>query len=140
MDHIESKRGQRGVMLLEALIGILIFSIGILAMVAMQGLAIGYASDAKYRTDASFLANELIGQIWLDRPNLANYAYPGGSSPALTNWVAKVNNYLPGAGANAPTVAVNAATGEVDITIRWQPPSSTSGAHNYRTVARVSNP
>ena len=140
MQPILLERGQRGVMLLEALIGILIFSVGILAMIAMHALAIGYTADAKYRSDAGFLASELIGQIWVDLPNRGNYAYPGGTSPALNNWVLKVNNYLPGSGgANAPTVVVDVATGQVDITLRWQPPSA-DGVRSYRAIARVSNP
>ena len=140
MQPILIERGQRGVMLLEALIGILIFSVGILAMIAMHAAAIGYTADARYRSDASFLASELIGQIWVDVPNLGSYAYPGGASIGITNWVAKVNNVLPGSdGANAPTVVVDPATGQVDVTIRWQPPSA-DGVRNYRAIARVSNP
>lgn len=135
-----AQAGQQGVMLLEALIGILIFSIGILAMIGFQALAIGYSADAKYRSDASFLANEIISQIWVDRTNLANYAYPGGTAAALGPWVVKVNSYLPGStGANAPTIAVNAATGSVDVTVRWQMPSA-DAARNYRAVALVANP
>lgn len=131
---------QQGVMLLEALIGILIFSVGILAMIALHALAIGYTADAKYRSDASFLASELIGQVWVDLPNLGNYAYPGGTSPAVDAWISKVSNTLPGSsGANAPTVAVDPVTGQVDITIRWQPPNG-DGVRNYRAIARVSNP
>ena len=41
----DAKR-QRGVMLIEALIGILIFSIGILAIIMMQAQAISAQSDA----------------------------------------------------------------------------------------------
>ena len=140
MHPILLERGQRGVMLLEALIGILIFSVGILAMIALHALAIGYTADAKYRSDASFLANELIGQVWVDVPNLGNYAYPGGSSPAVGNWISKVNNTLPGSnGANAPTVVVDPVTNQIDITLRWQPPNG-DGVRNYRAIARVSNP
>ena len=138
MRTLSSRGREQGVMLLEALIGILIFSVGILAMVAMHALAIGYTADAKYRADASFLASELIGQIWVDRANIGNYAYPGGTSPALAPWIGKVNTYLPGSsGANAPTVVVNPATNQVDITIRWQAPSG-DGTRSYRTIARVS--
>ncbi|MBK8385246.1 MAG: hypothetical protein IPL11_06065 [Candidatus Accumulibacter sp.] len=57
-------KAQAGVMLLEALIGILIFSLGILSLVALQATSIQLTSDAKYRTDASLLANRLIGQMW----------------------------------------------------------------------------
>jgi type IV pilus assembly protein PilV len=130
---------QQGVMLIEALIAILLFSTGILAMIAMQGLAISYAADAKYRSDASFLANELVGQIWVDRANIGNYAYPGGTAPTLATWKTKLDAALPGTAANPPVIAVDAATGTVDITIRWQAPSADS-ARNYRTIAIVTNP
>jgi Tfp pilus assembly protein PilV len=58
-------QGQSGVMLLEALIAILIFSLGILSLVALQATAIQLTGDAKYRTDATLLANRLIGQMWV---------------------------------------------------------------------------
>ena len=61
-----SRQGQRGVMLIEALIGILIFSIGILALLGMQAVAMSATIDAKYRSEASFLANEVIGVMWAD--------------------------------------------------------------------------
>jgi type IV pilus assembly protein PilV len=145
---IGAKREQ-GVMLLEALIGILIFSIGILSMVAMQAVAIGTISDAKYRSDASFLANQIITQIWLDRgvnmANMTSYAYPGGTATELSNWITKVNNALPQTtGANAPAITVTltgtpATSGTVDVTIKWQPPNSGT-VHSYRTISVVANP
>ena len=133
------RSAQQGVMLIEALIAILLFSAGILAMVGMQGLALSYASDAKYRSDAAFLANELVGQIWVDRGQLANYAYPGGTAPALATWKAKLDAALPGTTTNAPTVTVDAAAGTVDIIIRWQAPNADS-ARNYRSIALITNP
>jgi len=51
-------------MLLEALIAILIFSLGILAIVALQAVSIKLTEDAKYRSDAALLAEELLGQMW----------------------------------------------------------------------------
>lgn len=51
-------------MLLEALIAILIFSMGILAIVALQAVSIKLAGDAKYRSDAALLAEELLAQMW----------------------------------------------------------------------------
>lgn len=135
MRSIGRKREQ-GVMLLEALIGILIFSLGILSMIAMQGLAIGYTADAKYRSDASFLANEIISTMWMDSPNLANYVYPGGSAAPLAAWVTRAGTILPQADA---TIAVDTATGNVDVTLRWTPPNSTE-TRTYRTLSVVSGP
>ena len=97
---IPAKAGirQRGATLLEALIGILIFSIGILALVGMQALAIKHMSDAKYRSDASFFANEIIGQMWVNRASLGTYAYAGAGAPpvAIDAWVTSIQNALPG--------------------------------------------
>lgn len=52
-------------MLLEALIAILIFSMGILAIVALQAVSIKLAGDAKYRSDAALLAEEMLAQMWV---------------------------------------------------------------------------
>ena len=54
---------QRGVMIIEALIGILIFMIGILALIAMQATAIRATQDARYRTEAVNFANDLLNKI-----------------------------------------------------------------------------
>jgi type IV pilus assembly protein PilV len=55
---------QQGVMLLEALISILIFSIGILAIIGLQAASIKMSSDAKYRSDASLLAGQYVNALW----------------------------------------------------------------------------
>src|SRR4051812_36767911 len=89
---------QSGVMLLEVLVGILIFSVGIVAMLGMQATAMRATVDAKYRTEASFLANEIIGEMWVDRTNLANYQTPSscpGGKPCA--WMTRVQTLLPNA-------------------------------------------
>lgn len=67
---------QRGVMLLEALVAILIFSIGILAIVGLQATSISLSTDAKYRSDASMLANQIIGMMWNDIGGVSALAPP----------------------------------------------------------------
>lgn len=57
------KQAQRGFLIIEALIAILIFSLGILGLVAMGSTAIGAQSDARFRTDAAALADEIAGQM-----------------------------------------------------------------------------
>jgi type IV pilus assembly protein PilV len=133
-------------MLLEALIAILIFSVGILAMIGMQATAIKEVADAKYRSDAAFLANQLIGQLWGDRGALASYAYGGGTPPAtpagLNNWITTVQGTLPGVTttppppipSTMPQVAVVGTT--VTIRIFWLPPTATS-AHNYVAISYI---
>lgn len=135
-------------MLLEALIGILIFSLGILALVAMQAIAVTSVSNARYRTEAAFLANEIIGTAWVDRgsnyANLANYTVTAGStSYAVTQaWVNKVNAMLPGTTANPPDIAIaTPASGgrQMTVTVRWKAPDATA-ASNHVAVAFISDP
>jgi type IV pilus assembly protein PilV len=141
----QSARRQGGVALLEALIGILIFSIGILAVVGMQATAIKTVSDSKYRSEAAFLANQLLTQMWTDAGNVSSYAYAGtGTPPArLTNWVNDVSSRLPGTTNALPVVAVSAATANgatVQITVFWQLPEEASQnlpARNYTLIASV---
>ena len=135
---LKSNAGQRGATLLEALIGILIFSIGILALVGMQALAIKHMSDAKYRSDAAFLANEIIGQMWVNRASLGTYAFAGAGAPpvAIDSWVTSIQNALPGvtAAANLPIITVAGTT--VTVTVRWQLPGG-ADVHRHITMAYI---
>jgi type IV pilus assembly protein PilV len=62
---------QHGFLMIEALIAILIFTLGVLGLVAMGATAIGAQSDARYRTDASRLTENIANTIQLsaDRSN-----------------------------------------------------------------------
>jgi type IV pilus assembly protein PilV len=60
-----NSRPQRGVMLLEVLIALLIFALGVLGLVGLQARAARDSSQTKYRADATLLANDLLGQMWL---------------------------------------------------------------------------
>ena len=107
---------QRGVMLLEALVAILIFTIGIVAVMGMQVASINEVTQAKYRTDAAYLANQITGMMWIDQPNLLSYTSPGYVGRAT--WDATVASSLPqGTG----TIAVNGR--RVTVTIQWRMPS-----------------
>lgn len=133
-----SAGGQRGVMLLEALIGILIFSIGILAMLAMQAAGMRATVDAKYRTEAAFLANDLVGTMWGDAGNLANYATASCSGNTNCNaWLTRVQATLPNStGANAPTITISGR--QATIVVKWVRPGDTSGTvSNHTVVAQV---
>src|SRR5262249_20203359 len=133
---MRAHKNQAGVMLIEALIGILIFSIGILAMLGMQGAAIKNTTDARYRSEAAYLANQIIGQMWVDdNDQLARYNTAGVPPPYLPRdtWVSTVAARLPGVtigGALSPQIAVGPdASGLVDrevrVTVQWRQPGDT---------------
>ena len=135
-----SPRSQGGVMLIEALIGILIFSIGILALIGMQGVAIKNTTDARFRTEAAFLANGLVGQMWVDLANLDKYDTSGGSYGPRDNWVSAVERALPGVDVAAnvlpPQVVYNAANNQVTISIQWKQPGETQSC-KLDMIARI---
>ena len=135
MNH-STQRNQSGVMLIEALLGILIFSIGILAMLGMQTLGMRMTVDSKYRSEASFLANELVGIMWANPTTLTDYATASCAGTTQCNaWLTRVGQVLPNStGANAPTIVV--ATRQVTITVKWQRPGETT-VSNHQLVAQV---
>jgi type IV pilus assembly protein PilV len=57
------KHKEAGSFLLEALIGLLIFSMGALAMIALQANGIAAQTDAQYRIEAAKLVDQIIGNI-----------------------------------------------------------------------------
>jgi type IV pilus assembly protein PilV len=118
---------QKGVMLLEALIGILIFSIGILALIAMQSVAVSQVRDAQYRTTASMLADRMMGELIVMRNTSAT-----GYSTIYTNWQADVATALPaGTGTVIPTAsALVSGLQDIRIVINWRAPSATANSNH----------
>lgn len=146
---IPSYKSQQGAFLLEALIAILVFSMGILAVVGLQASAIKVSTDAKYRSDASLLANELIGQMWTAdrtpatlRANFEGSEYEEGGTTPYNLWASQVLNALPGVNENPPIVTITEVAGAitgssavtnsslVTITVRWQAPNDAE-VHRY---------
>lgn len=133
---------QQGSVVLEALISILLFSIGILAIVGLQAASIKNTASAKYRTDASLLVNQVIGQMWvsnkINAALVANFSSPAGAGYAV--WASSVAQALPGVtgvAANAPTIAIDTSN-NATITVFWQAPGE-AAAHNYTAIAVVTD-
>lgn len=118
-----SHSSQKGSVLLEALIAVLIFSMGILAIAGLQAAMIKNTSDAKYRADATFIAQQRLGMMWSDPANLNSYV------EANTD----ISTLLP-AGTRTVTLP-SAANGEVQVVINWTLPGQAT--HNYTTYARI---
>lgn len=68
-----TQSSQQGVVLVEAMIAILIFSMGVLAIVGLQAAMIKNTTDSKYRADAGYIAQQRIGLMWSDPSNLNSY-------------------------------------------------------------------
>lgn len=134
---------QAGVMLIEALVAILIFTVGILGIVGLQAVSIKQGTDSRYRSDAAMLANQLIGTMWLGNRTVAYLKanYSTGMSRYAT-WQAIVDSALPGTtlAGNAPTVTID-DYGNVTIQINWIAPNEPVNAtpHTYFAVAKLTD-
>jgi type IV pilus assembly protein PilV len=141
------RKQQSGSVILESMIAILIFSMGILAIVGLQAAAISASSDAKYRTIANLLANQLVGQMWVSNrtsATLQSQFQTGGTKYNL--WLADVQAALPGVAApNNPTVTIlpvaglSSTSSKVTITVFWKTPSEPAAdpPHQYVTVVQI---
>lgn len=148
-----SWRHQAGVAMVEAMVAIVIFSIGILGIVGMQARSTQMMTDSVLRAQASQLASQLISEMWLTDPGQRAALYSTGGTRYL-QWhgsFASGVNVLPGASANPPTVNVvtaqvplptvpptNYTVSDVTVTLFWQ---RAGGAVNqYITTARILEP
>lgn len=133
------KKTQAGVMLLEVLIALVIFAIGVLGLIGMQAMAIKLTAESKYRAEAASYAEELLSQMWADDLAQLSIQYASGTNK-LNAWKSRVQGAggLPGTtlSGNEPTVVIDPATNQVTITIRWQAPDE-KAAHRFVTVARL---
>jgi type IV pilus modification protein PilV len=154
-----ARRNQSGFFLIEALVAILIFSLGVLGMVALGGTAMGAQTDARYRTDAAALADELASAIVVNvaRDSAANFLasltqfqhQPTGIDCAFSGGVTAEPNAWPGWPAWAPRAPAcpacrtrapptsrilidTSATGfnRVQITVCWQGPNDQAMRHH----------
>ena len=107
-------------MLLEGLIAIVIFSLGVLAIVGMQASMVRASSDAKYRVDASFLANQKIGQMWGNRAALASYHNQEEDVGLLPSGKRRVS----------------VSGDRVTVTVTWQM-AGESKPHSHTSVTRI---
>ncbi len=120
--HNVKTKKQHGIALIEALIAILLFSLGVLALAGMQATMSKNVTQSKLRGEASFLANQLIGQMWVDQANLTSYAIDADACTAsdyakCTSWLTSVQQMLPGGSAE-----VTVDSGAVGITVSWALP------------------
>lgn len=132
MTHRMRSRGlpsrTRGIALIEALVGVLIFAFGVIGLVGLQVAMTRAQGTAKYRADAAYLSSQLMGLMWADRTKLDKYNTAtncAGYDPCKY-WGAKVAETLPGGTAQ---VAATPADGVVSVTVTWT--TTAEGTHSH---------
>lgn len=97
-------RGQRGIGLLDALIGLALLSVGMLALAGFQTKLVAQTTEAQSRAQAMQHANELLNTALVDPANLDCYSLPASGNCASAaaraktdQWGQSVLQQLPGA-------------------------------------------
>lgn len=139
-----SPRTQRGSFLLEALVAILIVAFGILGLVGLQARVLQQVDDAQYRSEAVFMTNALIGQMWTTpyASMATEFASTPGTGARYTEFRDWVQQRLPGASGQDPLVTVTPRIGapgtDVEITVFWKPPGEISTSfHQFQATATI---
>jgi type IV pilus assembly protein PilV len=150
------KATQSGSALLEALIAVLIFSFGVLGLVGLQAAMIAGAADAKYRTEAGFFVNRLLGEMAAaDRSSVGALATFATGGDRYATWYAEIQNSnaaigllgLPGATTNPATVAIAAGPNnnsglptsyDITVSVFWKSPKQAASEAPHRHVVSAS--
>lgn len=140
-DEEVTMKKQIGSMLIESLVAMFLFTIGVLAIIKLESTLIKQGGVARTRVTASLLANELAGMANADNFNGACYVAPVanqtgcGSTVAsgyTTNWVNEVTAALP----NSIVSATLAADNTFVVTIQWKLQRD-ANYHNYVLVTNI---
>lgn len=113
------RAASRGMSIIEVLIVVLLFSIGLIGVMGMQARAMQFSVSAEDSGRAALLANELASQMWA--ANTVNLP-----SAAITAWRDRVaDTTVSGLPNSAATVTVSGNVAR--ITVSWRAPRTPVG-------------
>jgi len=123
--HRAQRSTSLGFTLVEALIALIVLSIGLLGVAGMQIAGLRANLSAASRTQASYLADDIVDRMRANNTAARNGDYNVGLGATLTGtmtaqqdvqtWVAELQTLPSGKG----SINVNAATNIATITIQW---------------------
>jgi type IV pilus assembly protein PilV len=116
------------VALLEVLVSLAIFLVGVLGVIGLQAKSIQLGVQSQDRSRAALLANDLVSQLW-------SLQTADPDSSVVDAWKQRVASALPGAQAS-----VSAANGLVTVSISWRGPYSKAQGEADQYTTQVALP
>ncbi|MCL2310707.1 MAG: hypothetical protein FWC42_10685 [Proteobacteria bacterium] len=135
------KRTQKGGLIVEVLVGISIFSIGIIGLLVFLGTSVTLSADSRYRTEAVTLADELFGEMATADIRTISQIF-SRSSPRFTAWrETRVAKQLPNGNAYIAFIpgtrvddnGVSTGSTFVALTITWKAPTDKGAGGRFVT-------
>ncbi|GIX31214.1 MAG: hypothetical protein KatS3mg124_1686 [Porticoccaceae bacterium] len=127
------RSGQRGVAMLETLVAVLVFSVGVLGYLRLLEMSLRNADSAAFRQQAALLAEAMVDRLRADRDaalegdyDLALAASPAGqgeAAAALAAWRADLAGTLPAGGGGVDCDGAAFCT----VTVVWDDRRATAG-------------
>jgi type IV pilus assembly protein PilV len=158
----KTRSGQCGGVLLEILVSVLLFALGIVALVGLQGRSLVTTSDVQYRAEAMHLSSAYLGKIWaaastgLTGTQIQTRFDSGNAGAEYNRFSAQVtgdSGFQGIPGGVAPTVTitpldqpfidqtngntVTLTSVDVAITITWRDQENNGVVHNYTQVSSI---
>ncbi|AEG92316.1 type IV pilus modification protein PilV [Ramlibacter tataouinensis] len=150
---VSSLAPARGVAMVEVLVAVVIFALGVLGLVRLQATAVKMSTDARQRAEATFLADQLLARMLIAAPadamsfrHMADGTVacsPTGSAsthPVVTDWLSQVTAAFPRATAAEQQVIVSGSPpDEVTVRLCWRNGEGDT-PHTLELVNRVQWP
>lgn len=140
MAILSVSRRTAGSALIESLISLLVFSIGLLSLLALLTATLKESDNARYRSEASLLASDLVSRMWSGERSLTALQQRFDlQANEYQQWLRRVQSALPGISTtrNAPQLLIDDQR-QITLTLYWQAPSDTE-RHQLVTVTRLTD-
>lgn len=141
---LPSSKKIKGFTLVEVLVSLFVLSVGLLGLAALQATSMQYNTGSYFRTQATFLAYDIMDRMranstavadangtGYDQPTSSNVSIPVDCDVVTSNcssanlalydvgkWYQRAVATLPGAETSPPTIDID-STRSATITIRW---------------------
>ncbi len=129
-------KSQGGIALIEALVAILIFSFGVLGLIALEASAVNFAVDSEDRNRAALFASDVASAMW----TAGSVDWIGNAQLAALNnnvWQVNIGNPTTTGLTNGTLNFAVVTAKSTDITITWRPPARATASSNSTLTTRV---
>ncbi len=128
---------QSGVTMIEVLVAIVVLSVGLLGMAAMQGVSVQTNQSAYFRSQATLMTAEIFDAMRANRAAADDYEIDFDAMPAddgtiaggdLNVWTTRMAQRLPNGTGRVVVTGPIGGTIEVTVSVRWGDERWTGGA------------